>query len=93
MMNDNEKKLSALREENPFTSSSVGDPWEDKYPDVRSINERAFNEISQLIARPHLVRFTSPSPLRITHTPPLGTVFGPSQVASATSCPHSASVI
>jgi len=49
MMNDNEKKLSALREENPFTSSSVGDPWEDKYPDVRSINERAFNEISQLI--------------------------------------------
>lgn len=49
MMNDNEKKLSALKEENPFTSSSVGDPWEDKYPDVRSINERAFNEISQLI--------------------------------------------
>lgn len=49
MMNDNEKKINALREENPFTSSSVGDPWEDKYPDVRSINERAFKEIAQLI--------------------------------------------
>ncbi|MDM8550107.1 hypothetical protein QUF72_08525 [Desulfobacterales bacterium HSG2] len=49
MMNDNEKKIKALKEENPFTSSSVGDPWEDKYPDVRSINERAFKEIAQLI--------------------------------------------
>lgn len=48
-MNDNEKKLNILKEENPFTSSSVGDPWEDKYLDVRSINERAFNEVSQLI--------------------------------------------
>jgi len=46
---DKEKKLNALREENPFTSSSVGDPWEDKYPDVMSVNERAFKEISQLI--------------------------------------------
>ncbi len=48
-MNDKENKLNTLREQNPFTSSSVGDPWEDKYPDVRSVNERAFKEISQLI--------------------------------------------
>lgn len=48
-MNDNEKKLNALMEENPFTSSSVGDPWEDKYPDVQSVNERAFREVTQLI--------------------------------------------
>ncbi len=44
-----EEKLKRLRAENPFTSSSVGDPWEDRYFDVRSVNERAFNEISQLI--------------------------------------------
>jgi len=44
-----EEKLRQLRAENPFTSSSVGDPWEDRYFDVRSVNERAFNEISQLI--------------------------------------------
>lgn len=49
MMNENEKKLNALKEGNPFTSSSVGDPWEEKYPDVRSINKRAFEEVTQLI--------------------------------------------
>ncbi|OQY53645.1 MAG: hypothetical protein B6245_22595 [Desulfobacteraceae bacterium 4572_88] len=48
-MNDNERKMNLLRDENPFTSSSVGDPWGEKYLDVRSINERAFREISQLI--------------------------------------------
>ncbi len=44
-----EEKLDRLKSENPFTSSSVGDPWEDRCLDVRSVNERAFNEISQLI--------------------------------------------
>jgi len=51
MMNENERKLDTLKEENPFTSSSVGDPWEDKYSDVKSINERAFREISQLVGQ------------------------------------------
>ncbi|QTA92168.1 p-loop containing [Desulfonema magnum] len=48
-MNDNDRKINILNQENPFTSSSVGDPWEDKYLDVKSINERAFKEIFQLI--------------------------------------------
>ncbi|MCP4108720.1 MAG: hypothetical protein GY749_24765 [Desulfobacteraceae bacterium] len=48
-MNDYEKRLSALRQENPFTSSSVGDPWEDKYPDVETINKNVYEGLRQLI--------------------------------------------
>jgi len=44
-----EERLEILRQNNPFTSSSVGDPWEGTYPDVPSINEQAFKGLCQLI--------------------------------------------
>lgn len=43
------EKLDILKERNPFTSSSAGDPWEGKYPDVESVNRNAFEGICQLI--------------------------------------------
>ncbi|MDM8537714.1 ATP-binding protein [Desulfobacterales bacterium HSG17] len=50
-MNDYDKRLELLKSENPFISSSVGNPWEDKYPDIDSINAVAFNGLSQLIGQ------------------------------------------
>ena len=44
-----DEKLNILKEKNPFTSSSVGDPREGKYPDVESVNENAFEMLCQLI--------------------------------------------
>lgn len=38
-----------LREHNPFYSSSAGNPWEDRYPDVQSINREAFEDIFRLV--------------------------------------------
>ena len=46
---DPDARLDLLRRHNPFTSSSVGDPWEATYPDVPSINEQAFRGLWQLI--------------------------------------------
>jgi hypothetical protein len=44
-----EATLAPFRRHNPFTSSSVGDPWDATYPDVPSINEHAFRDLCQLI--------------------------------------------
>ena len=38
-----------LREHNPFYSSSAGNPWEDVYPDVTSINREAFEGVFRLV--------------------------------------------
>jgi len=46
---DSATKLDPFRQHNPFTSSSVGDPWDATYPDVPSINEHAFRGLCQLI--------------------------------------------
>ena len=46
---DFEATLAPFRQHNPFTSSSVGDPWDATYPDVPSINEHAFRGLCQLI--------------------------------------------
>lgn len=46
---DHDARLALLRRSNPFTSSSVGDPWEATYPDVPSVNEHAFRGLCQLI--------------------------------------------
>jgi len=46
---DPDARLDLFRRHNPFTSSSVGDPWEATYPDVPSINEHAFRGLWQLI--------------------------------------------
>src|SRR5438093_2538827 len=46
---DSEATLAPFRQHNPFTSSSVGDPWDATYPDVPSINEHAFRGLCQLI--------------------------------------------
>jgi hypothetical protein len=46
---DPDARLALFRRYNPFTSSSVGDPWEATYPDVPSINEHAFRGLWQLI--------------------------------------------
>jgi hypothetical protein len=48
---DSDARLDLFRHYNPFTSSSVGDPWEAVYPDVPSINDHAFRGIWQLIAQ------------------------------------------
>jgi len=46
---NSEEKLKILRRDNPFTSSSAGNPWETRYPDVVSLNRSTFDGISQLI--------------------------------------------
>src|SRR5712692_5388117 len=46
---DPDARLDLFRRHNPFTSSSVGDPWEATYPDVPSINEHAFRGLWLLI--------------------------------------------
>jgi hypothetical protein len=48
---DADARLDLFRRHNPFTSSSVGDPWEATYPDVPSINQHAFHGLCQLIAQ------------------------------------------
>lgn len=57
-MKNNPEILDMLRTENPFVSSSVGDPMKTRYPDVTSINETAFmglvNLIEQKIRTPDL---------------------------------------
>jgi hypothetical protein len=45
-----EASLDRLRHQNPFVSSSVGDPWESHYPHVPSINEQAFQGLCHLMA-------------------------------------------
>lgn len=46
---ENNEKLAILKERNPFCSSSAGDPWEGKYPDLPSVNQHAFEELCRLI--------------------------------------------
>ncbi|CAN2041496.1 ATP-binding protein [Candidatus Magnetomoraceae bacterium gMMP-15] len=44
-----DNRFKILKNYNPFTSSSVGDPWISKYPDVPSINKHAFKGTYQLM--------------------------------------------
>jgi len=44
-----DRRLKILREENPFISSSVGDPRDNRYQDVVSINQHAFEGLASLI--------------------------------------------
>ena len=44
-----EKVKQQLRKNNPFVSSSAGDPWDTKYPHVESVNKAALDGICQLI--------------------------------------------
>ncbi len=47
-----ESLLDSLRKKNPFTSNAAtSDPWNNGFPDVTSINRRAFEEICTLIER------------------------------------------
>lgn len=47
-----EKKLGILKTNNPFISSSVGDPWKSlQHPDVKSVNKNAFDGIRRLIGQ------------------------------------------
>lgn len=48
-MSPRSEQLGRLKEFNPFASSSAGNPWEAKYPDVPSINERAFDGVCRLL--------------------------------------------
>ena len=50
-MTDNKPNLDAIRRENPFISSSVGNPWEHRYLDVESINSGASEGLRQLIGQ------------------------------------------
>ncbi len=43
------EKLGILKDNNPFSSASVGDPWEGRYPSVGSINDAAFEGLRRLI--------------------------------------------
>ncbi|MGE3538198.1 MAG: ATP-binding protein [Candidatus Tectimicrobiota bacterium] len=54
---EHDPRLALFRRYNPFTSSSVGDPWEATYPDVPSINGHAFRGLCQLIEQ----KTTSPA--------------------------------
>ena len=44
-------RLDLLKQQNPFASSSVGDPWDSHYPHVSSINEEAFAGLCHLMAQ------------------------------------------
>ncbi len=46
-----DKKLEILKEHNPFISSSTGDPWIQKYPNVESINQNVFSFIHNIISQ------------------------------------------
>ncbi|MBU3916591.1 hypothetical protein KKA14_13745, partial [bacterium] len=48
-MIDSEKKLEILKNNNPFISSSSGDPWGNPYPDVESINNHVFEFLSDIV--------------------------------------------
>ncbi len=48
---DTEASLDSLKQRNPFASSSVGDPWDSRYPHVPSINEQAFEGLCRLMAQ------------------------------------------
>lgn len=43
-------RLDLLKRQNPFASSSVGDPWDSQYPHVPAINERAFQGLCHLMS-------------------------------------------
>jgi Cdc6-like AAA superfamily ATPase len=43
--------LDILRNNNPFASDSVSDPWDDVYPSVATIHARAYQELSSLITQ------------------------------------------
>ncbi|KPA18684.1 hypothetical protein MHK_001106 [Candidatus Magnetomorum sp. HK-1] len=43
--------LKVLKENNPFISSSVGDPWVSRYPNVPDINSHAFEGILSLMGQ------------------------------------------
>lgn len=44
-----DERLKALKENNPFISSSAGDPWDSFYPHVDSINKRSFDGLCSII--------------------------------------------
>ena len=44
-------KLEILKTRNPFIASSVGDPWEEQYPDIAEVNRSAFEGIRDMIAQ------------------------------------------
>lgn len=48
-MSDPENVLNILKETNPFSSSSAGNPWADRYPDVPGLGEGEFQEVLKLI--------------------------------------------
>ncbi len=48
-MIDASSKIEILKTDNPFVSSSTGDPWTNRFPDIESINEKAYALISRLI--------------------------------------------
>ncbi|GBC59987.1 hypothetical protein DENIS_0929 [Desulfonema ishimotonii] len=52
-MTENQRKLEILKTENPFISSSVGDPREEKYPDISTVNAAASEGIFHLIRQKH----------------------------------------
>ncbi len=65
-MRNSSEILERLRIENPFVSSSVGDPTKNRYPDVATINETAFQGLVQLIEQK----------IRTPDLPCAGMVFG-----------------
>ncbi|MBU2512822.1 ATP-binding protein [bacterium] len=42
-------KIEILKTNNPFVSASTGDPWVNRFPDIQSINDKAYSLISRLI--------------------------------------------
>ena len=43
--------LESLRRNNPFTSNAASDPWFNRFPDIASINRKAFDEVCGQIKR------------------------------------------
>jgi len=50
-MDISKQTLRFLQENNPFISSSVGDPWVSRYPNVPEINRHAFDGILSLMGQ------------------------------------------
>ena len=44
-----DEALDILKKNNPFVSSSAGDPWKSKYPHVESVNKKTFDALKRLI--------------------------------------------
>ncbi len=44
-----DEALDILKKNNPFVSSSAGDPWKSKYPHVESVNKKTFEALKRLI--------------------------------------------